>query len=235
MGELFAVSIFFLWIHLAMLLEISTSAAAPDPGSGAFLTPESGMGKIRIWDKCSGSYFWELSNNSLGWKYFLNLLSIQCCGSGSGIRHIFYHLIRNPRRKKYRSGMNNPDPQHNYPVSFKLYQALKQTSMTWLGGGGGVREICKIIFFLYIRTLRFVWHVASVCVWWEWINVPNHISECLATIFWVKKILKFVVNSVLWIRDQVLFFSLDPESGRKGKIQIRNEHPRSAIQLPSFI
>jgi hypothetical protein len=37
-----------------------------DPGSGAFLTPGSGMGKkirIRIWDEQSESYFRELRNN----------------------------------------------------------------------------------------------------------------------------------------------------------------------------
>jgi hypothetical protein len=31
-----------------------TSVADPDPGSGAFLTPVSGMEKIQIWDSGSG-------------------------------------------------------------------------------------------------------------------------------------------------------------------------------------
>jgi hypothetical protein len=52
-----------------MFCDLASSVADPDPGSGVFLTPGSGMGKkikIRIRDEHPGSYFWELRNNSLG-------------------------------------------------------------------------------------------------------------------------------------------------------------------------
>jgi hypothetical protein len=59
---------------------VFSSVADPDPGSGAFLTPESGafvtpgsrMGKknrIRIRDEQPGSYFQELRNQFFGLKY----------------------------------------------------------------------------------------------------------------------------------------------------------------------
>ncbi len=55
-----------------------SSVADPDPGSGAFLTPVSRMGKtsksrsgIRIQDEHLKSYFWEFSNNFLGLKYLI--------------------------------------------------------------------------------------------------------------------------------------------------------------------
>jgi hypothetical protein len=47
----------------------SSSDADADPGSGAFLTPRSGVSKkirIRIRDEQPGSYFRELKNNFLG-------------------------------------------------------------------------------------------------------------------------------------------------------------------------
>jgi hypothetical protein len=48
-----------------------TSVADPDPGSGAFLTPGSGIRdgekvRIRIRDEQPGSYFQELRNHFLG-------------------------------------------------------------------------------------------------------------------------------------------------------------------------
>ncbi len=66
-------------------------------GSGAFLTPRSGMGKqtgsrsgIRIRDDQPGSYFRELRNQFVGLKYLNYLMG-----------------IRDPRWKKFGSGMEN--------------------------------------------------------------------------------------------------------------------------------
>jgi hypothetical protein len=88
----------------------SISVADPDPGSGAFLTPGSGMGKksgsgIQIRYEQPGSYFRELRNSFLvkylnyfmwvrdpGWKKF-----------GSG--------IRNGKSSDPGSVINIPDPQ----------------------------------------------------------------------------------------------------------------------------
>jgi hypothetical protein len=58
------------------------SVADPDPGSVAFLAPESGMGKksrsgIRIRDEYLGSYFPELRTNFLGYKYLNSLMRIR--------------------------------------------------------------------------------------------------------------------------------------------------------------
>jgi hypothetical protein len=57
--------------QLFLLGYIGTSVADPDPGSGAFLTPQSGIRdgqkiKIRIRDEQTGSYFRELRTNFLG-------------------------------------------------------------------------------------------------------------------------------------------------------------------------
>ncbi len=54
--------------------KVGTSVADPDPGSGAFLTPGSGMGRKSasgsgIRDEQPGSYFLELRNFFLGLKY----------------------------------------------------------------------------------------------------------------------------------------------------------------------
>jgi hypothetical protein len=60
-------------------MEIS-SVADPDPGSGAFLTPGSGMVKnirIRIRDEQPGSYFRELRNHFFGLKYINSLMQIR--------------------------------------------------------------------------------------------------------------------------------------------------------------
>jgi hypothetical protein len=58
------------------------SVADPDPETGAFLTPESGMGKksgsgSRIWDEQPRSYFLELRNHFFGLKYLNSLMRIR--------------------------------------------------------------------------------------------------------------------------------------------------------------
>ncbi len=52
---------------------VGSSVADPDPGSGAFLTPGSGMGRKSAYgsgirDKQPGSYFLELRNHLFGVK-----------------------------------------------------------------------------------------------------------------------------------------------------------------------
>jgi hypothetical protein len=59
-----------------------TSVADPDPGSGAFLTPGSGVGKksgsgSAIRDEQNGSYFLELRNHFSGLKYLNSLMRIR--------------------------------------------------------------------------------------------------------------------------------------------------------------
>jgi hypothetical protein len=82
------------------------SVADPDPRSGASLAPGSGFRclfgpkkhiRIRIRDEQPGSYFRELRNNFLGFKYFNSLMR-----------------IRDPGWKKFGPGINIPDPQHCY-------------------------------------------------------------------------------------------------------------------------
>ncbi len=55
-------------------------------------------------------------------------------------------------------------------------------------------------------------------------NIPNHISESLETIFWVK-ILKFFDADP----DTGIFLTLDPGS-EMGKIRIRDKHLGSATR-----
>jgi hypothetical protein len=56
------------------LVKKNVSVSVADPGSGAFLTSESGMGKnsgwvkIRIRDEQPASYFRELGNDFLGYN-----------------------------------------------------------------------------------------------------------------------------------------------------------------------
>jgi hypothetical protein len=60
-------------VHCESVKVVLSSVADPDPGSGAFLTPGSGMGKksgIRIRDEQPGSYFLELRNHFMGLKIF---------------------------------------------------------------------------------------------------------------------------------------------------------------------
>ncbi len=68
-----------------------------DPGSGAFLTQGSGMGK----NPRSGYWIWD----EHPWSYFRELW----CGPGSGIWKPYYpgSVI-----EKFGSGINIPDPQH---------------------------------------------------------------------------------------------------------------------------
>ncbi len=63
-----------------LLLLSGTSVAYPDPGSGAFLTPGSGVGFFRIPDlgsrisnAGSQTHIWELSDNFLGKKFYNSL------------------------------------------------------------------------------------------------------------------------------------------------------------------
>ncbi len=57
------------------------SVADPDPGSVAFLTPGSWMGKVRIRIRTRveqpGSYFLELRHLFLGLKYLNSLMQIR--------------------------------------------------------------------------------------------------------------------------------------------------------------
>jgi hypothetical protein len=88
---------------------VKFSVADPDPGSGAFLTPGSGMGRkiasgSGIRDEQPGSYFLELRNHFL--VFFGGLT---CLNSLMWIRD---GDISDPGWKKVGSGMNIPDPQH---------------------------------------------------------------------------------------------------------------------------
>jgi hypothetical protein len=61
-------------------LKPSSCSQCCGSGSGAFLTPGSGMGKkirIRIRDEQTGSHFRELRNTFLGLKYLNSFTSIQ--------------------------------------------------------------------------------------------------------------------------------------------------------------
>jgi hypothetical protein len=77
---------------------ITISVADPDPGSGAFLTPGSGIRdgqkvSIQIRDEQPVSYFRELGNHFLGFKYYNSLMR-----------------IRDPGWKKFGSGIRNKHP-----------------------------------------------------------------------------------------------------------------------------
>jgi hypothetical protein len=86
------------------------SVADPDPGSGAFLTPGSGMGKNQdpeIRDEQPGSYFRELRNHFFGLKYLNSLMQIRDpewknSDPGSGME----------KNSDPRSAINIPNPQH---------------------------------------------------------------------------------------------------------------------------
>jgi hypothetical protein len=80
----------------------SSNAAGPDPGTNAFFTPGSGMGKKprfgsgnRIRVKHPGSYFEELKNNFLDKKYLNTVMWIR---------------IRNPDCVTLDPGWKNSDP-----------------------------------------------------------------------------------------------------------------------------
>jgi hypothetical protein len=87
-----------------------------DPGSGALLTPGSGIQdgwkiRIRIRDEQPGSYFRKIRNNILGYKirFFDADPDLR-----SGIPNLFDpgSGIREPGWKKFEYGINTPDPQH---------------------------------------------------------------------------------------------------------------------------
>jgi hypothetical protein len=83
--------------------KIRSSVADPDPGSGAFLTPGSGMGRKSafgsgIRDEQPGSYFLELRNHFFGVK----ILKFFDAYPGS----------RMEKKSDPGSGINIPDPQH---------------------------------------------------------------------------------------------------------------------------
>ncbi len=71
-------------IFIVIILLVTTSVADPDPGSGAFFTPgsgirdgyESGSGS-GIRDEQPGSYFRELRNNFWGQNYLNSLMWIR--------------------------------------------------------------------------------------------------------------------------------------------------------------
>jgi hypothetical protein len=75
------------------LILLYSSVADPDPASGDFLTPGSG-----IRDEQPGSYFLQFRNHFFGLKYIKYLNSLM--------------RIRDPGWKKVGSGINIPDPQH---------------------------------------------------------------------------------------------------------------------------
>ncbi len=87
-------------------------SANRDPGSGAFLTPGSGIrdGKkvsIRIRDEQPGSYFLELRNHFFGFLG-VKILKFFDADPGSGMETV---QIREMEWKKVGSGINIPDPQ----------------------------------------------------------------------------------------------------------------------------
>jgi hypothetical protein len=99
--------------------------ADPDPGSGAFLTPRSGIRdglkvRIRIRDEQPGTYFLELRNHFFGLKYLISLMRIRDPGwkkfvdpkwkkVGSGMEK---SRIRDGENSDPGSGINIPDLQH---------------------------------------------------------------------------------------------------------------------------
>jgi hypothetical protein len=78
-------------------LILVNSVADPDPGSVAFETPGSGMGKksgsgswIRIRDEQPGSNFRELKKQFFGLKYFNSLIRIR---DGKNLYRVIAHLV----------------------------------------------------------------------------------------------------------------------------------------------
>jgi hypothetical protein len=81
-----------------------------DPGSGAFLTPGSGMGwekvSIRIRDEQPGSYFLELRNHFFAF-FGVKMLKFFDEDPGSGLETV---RIRDPGWKKVGSGIRDKHP-----------------------------------------------------------------------------------------------------------------------------
>ncbi len=100
------------------------SVADPDPKSGAFLTPGSGIEKIPetgswIRDEHPGSYFWELSIRFLDLQYLNSL-----CGSGmekivSGMEK-FRSGIREKTSPIRNTGFNKRSPESSSMSIFYL-------------------------------------------------------------------------------------------------------------------
>ncbi len=74
-----------------------------DPGSGAFLTPESGMGK----KSGSGMNNPDHISESLETIFWVNMLKFSDPDPGSGI-----FLTLDPGWKKFGSGIKIPDPHY---------------------------------------------------------------------------------------------------------------------------
>jgi hypothetical protein len=55
------------------MVPVVCSVADPDPGSGAFLTPGSGIGFSGSWIPDPNPYFRELTENFLGQKFYESL------------------------------------------------------------------------------------------------------------------------------------------------------------------
>ncbi len=121
---------------------VTNSVADPDPGSGAFLTPVSGI-RIRIRDEQPGSYFRELKNKFFGLKYLNSLMRIRDGKKfGSG--------IRDGKNSDPGSRINLPEPQHWLPqiifivtvtkatresLTFRRFSFLLASSETVVGSG----------------------------------------------------------------------------------------------------
>ncbi len=128
------------------------SVADPDPGSGAFLIPASGVRdpgwvkiKIRILDHVS-----ESLETIFGLKYLNSLLR---CGSG-----IFLTLDLGSGMKNFGSGIQDKQPGfatlltyssclHQHPGSYLRQLTVetifwvKNTSILWCGCGSGIRNL----------------------------------------------------------------------------------------------
>jgi hypothetical protein len=80
--------------------QISIDSSVSDPGSDAFLTPGSGMGRKSasgsgIQDEKPGSYFLELRNNFFWLKYFNSLMRIRDLGWRQFVSGMEKSRIRN--------------------------------------------------------------------------------------------------------------------------------------------
>ncbi len=106
-------------------------------GSGAFLTPESGMGKNSgsgIRDEQPASYFRELRNTLFGLKYLYSLMR-----------------IRNGKNSDPGSGINIPDPRHWSAV--RLSSLSDGPPCTGAPPGGTAVPTPVVFLHSYIRRL----------------------------------------------------------------------------------
>ncbi len=84
------------------------SVADPDPGSGAFLTPGSGMGRKStsgsgIRDEQPGSYFLELRNHFFVFFFGVKIIKFFDADPGSGMETV---RIRDGKKSDSGSGIN---------------------------------------------------------------------------------------------------------------------------------